>query len=224
MKAIHATGTPVVLVLLNGSAVAVNWAAEHVPAILEAWYPGEEGGAAIADVLFGDYNPGGRLPVTFPKSLAQLPPFEDYAMQGRTYRFSTETPLYPFGYGLSYTAFKYRGLRISRKKIALGKGVKVSVEVENVGKRAGDEVVQLYLRDLDASVPTPLLQLQGFARVHLAPGEKKRVSFAVTPEQLVVYSDQGQPMVEPGEFEVSVGGGQPGYAETLIGRFETLRS
>lgn len=220
LKAVHATGTPVVLVLLNGSAVALNWAAEHVPAILEAWYPGEEGGAAIADVLFGDYNPGGRLPVTFPKSLAQLPPFEDYAMQGRTYRFSTETPLYPFGYGLSYTTFKYRGLRISRKKIAQGKGVRVSVEVENVGQRAGDEVVQLYVRDLDASAPTPLLQLQGFARVHLAPGEKKRVSFALKPEQLVVYDDRGQPLVEPGEFEVSVGGGQPGYAETLIGRFE----
>ena len=128
LKAVSATGKPVVLVLLNGSALAVNWADENVPAILDAWYPGEEGGTALADVLFGDYNPGGRLPVTFYKSVAQLPPFEDYKMEGRTYRYFKGEPLYPFGFGLSYTKFKYDNLKLSADKVKAGEGVRVSVK------------------------------------------------------------------------------------------------
>src|SRR5205807_10404798 len=144
---------PVVLMLLNGSALAVNWANDHVPAILDAWYPGEEGGTAIADVLFGDYNPGGRLPVTFYKSVDQLPPFTDYRMQGRTYRYFKGDPLYPFGFGLSYTKFKYDNLRLSAKTIKAGEGLRVSVDVQNIGDRAGDEVMQLYVTDVAATVP-----------------------------------------------------------------------
>src|SRR4030095_11662301 len=139
IKEVHALGKPVVLVLLGGSALAVNWANDNVPAILDAWYPGEEGGTAIADVLFGDYNPGGRLPVTFYKSIAQLPPFTEYGMQGRTYRYFKGEPLYPFVFGLSYTSFKYGGLKLSAGKVKAGAPVKVSVDVTNTGGLAGDE-------------------------------------------------------------------------------------
>jgi beta-glucosidase len=174
LQRVSALGKPVVLVLLNGSAVAVNWAREHVPAIVELWYPGQAGGAALADVLFGDYNPAGRLPVTFYKSEDQLPPFDDYSMKGRTYRFFEGEPLYPFGYGLSYTAFTYRNLRAPDEARA-GSPVKVSVEVENSGKRDGEDVVQLYVKH-----PGVVRELQGFERVMLRAGEKKTVSFTVT--------------------------------------------
>jgi beta-glucosidase len=159
LRAVSATGKPVVLVLLNGSALAVNWASENVSAIVEAWYPGEEGGTAIADVLFGSYNPGGRLPVTFYESVGQLPAFEDYSMQGRTYRYFKGDPLYPFGFGLSYTTFKYENLKLSAQKIRAGESVAVSVTVANSGDRAGDETVQLYVTDLSASVPVPIRSL-----------------------------------------------------------------
>jgi len=209
LKAIHATGTPIVVILINGSALAVNWANEHAEAIVEAWYPGEEGGTAIADVLFGDYNPGGRLPVTFYKSVDQLPPFTDYRMEGRTYRYLKEEPLFPFGYGLSYTKFRYSNLKVKPKKVAPGENVQISVEVENIGKRAGDEVVQLYLTDVTASVPVPIRQLQGFERITLAAGEKKIVKFTLTPNQMSLIDDDGKRVIEPGEFTVAVGGGQP---------------
>ncbi len=223
LKAIHATGTPIVVVLINGSAVAVNWAHEHAAAIVEAWYPGEEGGTAIADVLFGDYNPAGRLPVTFYKSVDQLPPFEDYHMAGRTYRYFTGEPLYPFGHGLSYTTFRYSNLEIKPTTIQAGETVTVAVEVENNGQRAGDEVVQLYVRDVAASVPVPVRQLQGFERLHLAPGEKKTVAFTLTPGQMSLIDDSGRRVVEPGEFEAAVGGGQPGYTvNVLTDRFEVI--
>ncbi len=143
-----------------------------MPAIVEAWYPGEEGGTAIADVLFGDYNPSGRLPVTFYKSIAQLPPFENYSMQGRTYRYFKGAPLYPFGFGLSYTKFKYDNLKLSAKTIKVGEGVQVSVEVQNVGSQAGDEVVQWYITDVAASVPVPVRSLIGMKRVSLRPRRK----------------------------------------------------
>src|SRR6185312_8704598 len=139
---------PVVLVLLGGSALAVNWANDNVPAIVDAWYPGEEGGTAIADVLFGDYNPSGRLPVTFYKSVADLPAFSDYSMQGRTYRYFKGQPLYPFGFGLSYSTFKYDGLKLGAKQVRSGESVKVSANVTNTSNRAGDEVVQLYVTDV----------------------------------------------------------------------------
>ncbi len=210
LKEIHAIGKPVVLVLLNGSALAVNWASDHVPAILEAWYPGEEGGTAIADVLFGDYNPAGRLPVTFYKSVDQLPPFTDYRMQGRTYRYFKGEPLYPFGFGLSFTKFKYDKLRLSSPKLTAGTELNVTVEVQNVGFRAGDEVIQLYVSDTSASVPAPIRSLAGIRRVYLRPGERRTVSFTVTPMQMSVIDDNGKRVIEPGEFTVSIGGEQPG--------------
>src|SRR5215203_3228866 len=179
IKAVQSLGKPVVLVLMGGSALAVNWESENVGAILDAWYPGEEGGNAIADALFGDYNPAGRLPVTFYKSVAELPPFDDYKMEGRTYRYFRGDPLYPFGYGLSYTKFSYGNLKL-KNKIKAGENLTVSVEVENTGTLAGDEVVQLYLTDTLASVPVPVRNLAGVERVFLKPGEKRTVSFALT--------------------------------------------
>ncbi len=174
LQQVSALGKPVVLVLLNGSALAVNWAREHVPAIVELWYPGQAGGTALADVLFGDYNPAGRLPVTFYKSEDQLPPFDDYNMKGRTYRYFEGEPLYPFGYGLSYTSFTYRDLA-APDEVRAGSPVKVSVEVENSGQRDGEDVVQLYVKH-----PGVVRELQGFARVPLRAGEKKTVAFTVT--------------------------------------------
>ncbi|MGQ9629403.1 MAG: glycoside hydrolase family 3 C-terminal domain-containing protein [bacterium] len=222
IKAIHATGRPIVVVLINGSPLSINWANEHAEAIVEAWYPGEEGGTAVADVLFGDYNPGGRLPVTFYKSVDQLPPFEDYNMAGRTYRYFGGEPLFPFGYGLSYTKFKYSNLRITPKKAKPQENVEISVEVQNVGDREGDEVVQLYVSDVSASVPVPIRQLQGFERINLAPGEKRTVRFTLTPSQMSLIDDEGRRVVEPGEFNVSVGGGQPGLGRAGGGETEVL--
>ncbi len=222
LRRVHALGKPMVLVLLNGSALAVNWAAEHIPAIVEAWYPGQAGGEAIADVLFGDYNPAGRLPVTFYKSVDDLPPFEDYNMEGRTYRYFRGKPLFPFGHGLSYTTFAYSGLRLSAERIAPGESVTISVDVQNVGERAGDEVVQLYVSDVEASVPVPIRQLQGFERIHLAPGETKTVTFTLTPRQLSLVDGEGRRVIEPGTFQVTVGGCQPGYEDFANGRTKVL--
>jgi len=195
-----AVGRPVVVVLLSGSALAVNWANENASAILTAWYPGGEGGAAIADVLFGDYNPAGRLPVTFYKSVDQLPPFTDYSMQGRTYRYFKGEPLYPFGYGLSYTKFVYSNLRSK-----MGDTVKVSVDVTNAGDREGDEVVQLYLTDVAASAPVPIRTLVGFERISLRPREKRTMTFTITPRQMSLIDDRGKRVIEPGEFMLTAG-------------------
>jgi beta-glucosidase len=211
LQAVSATGKPVVLVLLNGSALAVNWANDNVSAIVDAWYPGEEGGTALADVLFGDYNPGGRLPVTFYKSVDQLPPFTDYSMQGRTYRYFKGDPLYPFGFGLSYTKFNYDNLKLSANRIKAGAGLTITAEVKNAGSQAGDEVVQLYVTDVAASVPVPIRSLAGVKRVFLKPGEKQKLSFALTREQMSIINDKGQRVIEPGEFLLSVGGKQPGF-------------
>jgi beta-glucosidase len=211
IKAVHALGKPVVLVLLGGSALAVNWADANVPAIVEAWYPGQEGGTALADVLFGDYNPAGRLPVTFYKSADQLPPFEDYRMQGRTYRYFKGDPLYPFGHGLSYTTFRYDDLRLSAPRVRAGRGLTVSANVTNAGTRAGEEVVQLYVTDSASAYPIPVRSLAGLTRIKLNPGETRRVSFNIEPRQLSVIDDRGRRVVEPGEFIVSVGGKQPGF-------------
>ncbi|MCI0490989.1 MAG: glycoside hydrolase family 3 C-terminal domain-containing protein [Blastocatellia bacterium] len=212
LKAVHATGKPVVVALMSGSALAVNWADENVPAILEAWYPGEEGGTALADVLFGDYNPGGRLPVTFYKSVSQLPPFEDYRMQGRTYRYFKGEPLYPFGFGLSYTKFKYDNLNLSASRIKAGESLRINADVQNTGDRAGDEVIQLYVTDVSASVPVPIRSLAGVRRIFLKPGEKQSVSFTLSPTQMSVIDNKGKRVIEPGEFLVSIGGKQPGLA------------
>ncbi|MGE5530441.1 MAG: glycoside hydrolase family 3 C-terminal domain-containing protein [Patescibacteria group bacterium] len=219
LRAICGLGKPVAVVLFSGSALAVNYAHAHAAAVVQAWYPGQAGGEAVADVLFGDHNPSGRLPVTFYKSVDQLPPFEDYAMRSRTYRYFEGEPLYPFGYGLSYTRFAYSGLSITPEKVRAGGEVAVSAAVRNTGAREGCEVVQLYVSDLAASVPVPLRQLAGFARVRLESGEEKRVTFTLSPRQLSVITDDGRRVVEPGEFAVFVGGGQPGFAEGVAGRF-----
>jgi beta-glucosidase len=206
LKALHETGTPVVLVLLNGSALAVNWENDNLPAIVEAWYPGELGGKAIADVLFGDYNPSGRLPVTFYKSHKDLSPFVNYSMKGRTYRYFEGEALYPFGYGLSYTNFKYDKLKLSKDEIKVDEAIKVSVKVKNVGDLKGEEVVQLYIKDLVSSVKRPLKNLRGIKRISLKPGKATTVTFEITPEDLSFFdTDQHKKIVEPGTFEIGIG-------------------
>ncbi|MCG3149616.1 MAG: Beta-hexosaminidase [Verrucomicrobiae bacterium] len=201
LEALTKFSKPIVLVVTGGSPIDLTWAQAHCAAIVWAGYPGEQGGDAVADVLFGDYNPAGRLPITFPKSYDQLPAFEDYNMRGHTYRFMDAEPLYRFGYGLSYTTFRYSKLKI--------RGLTVSVAVKNAGRLAGDEVVQLYIRDIVASVPVPRRHLAGFRRIHLKPGQTATVTFPLRREQFACFDDAGQPFLEPGDFEISVGGGQP---------------
>jgi beta-glucosidase len=226
LQAIYETGTPMIMVLLNGSALSINWAQEHIPAILEAWYPGQAGGTAVAEALFGLTNPGGRLPVTFYRSASDLPAFDDYSMENRTYRYFTGQPLYPFGFGLSYTTFAYRDLQVVPEEVKAGDPVSIQVKVENTGQRLGDEVVQLYLKDVEASLPVPLLQLQGFTRIRLAPGERQTVQFTLTAEQMAFADEDGKWVLEPGEFKVLVGGQQPDQkispqpANVMEGRFQ----
>jgi beta-glucosidase len=209
LEAVTATGKPVILVLANGSALAVNWASQHANAILESWYAGEEGGTAIAETLSGKNNPAGRLPVTFYTGVEQLPPFEDYAMQNRTYRYFSGKPLYPFGYGLSYTTFAYSDLTLPRRAIKAGDSLTAEVTVTNTGAREGDEVAQLYLSF--PNVPgAPLRALRGFKRVHLKPGEAQKVSFALADRDLSMVSEAGEPIIAKGTYSVSIGGGQPG--------------
>ncbi len=206
LERIVGLGKPTVLVLMSGSAVAVNWAQEHVPAILEAWYPGQAAGTAIADVLFGDYNPGGRLPITFYRSVADLPPFDDYRMAGRTYRFFDGMPLYPFGHGLSYTTFAYDRLRSSSDTLRGDATVTVSVDVKNTGTRAGDEVVQLYVRHPRSAVPRPRRDLRGFRRVTLRPGETQTVEFPLAGPALAYWDpDAHRWVVENGPVVVELG-------------------
>jgi beta-glucosidase len=209
MQAIYDTGTPIILVLMNGSMVSIEWADENIPAILEAWYPGQAGGLAVANAIFGLYNPGGRLPVTFYRSKSDLPSFDDYSMENRTYRYFRGDPIYAFGFGLSYTTFAYRSLQITPETVPSGQPVTVQVEVENTGQSAGDEVVELYVQDKEASLPVPQLQLQGFTRIHLESGEKQTVEFTLTPEQISFADEQGQWVLEPGEFRLWIGGQQP---------------
>ena len=213
LKAVLATGKPVIVVLMNGSPVASLQAEEKAAAVLLAGYPGVEGGNAVADVLFGDYNPAGRLPVTYYRSVDQLPPFDDYDMTNRTYRYFNGEPLYPFGYGLSYTTFAYSGLEMPGKDAA-GSDVRVQVTVTNTGSMAGDEVVQLYLTDEKASTPRPLRQLTGFRRVRLEPGESRMVEFVIGAEQFSIINDKEERVIEPGWFTVAVGGRQPGQNGT----------
>ena len=208
IEALGETGNPLVVVLTNGSALGVNWAKQHANAILEAWYPGEEGGAAVAETLSGKNNPAGRLPVTFYKSVDQLPPFEDYAMKGRTYRYFAGEPLFPFGYGLSYTSFSYSGLTVPTAPVTAGNPVTAEVTVTNTGKRAGDEVVQLYL-EFPKVAGAPMLALRGFQRVHLDAGASQKVRFELQPRDLSMVTEAGEPIVAEGRYTLSVGGGQP---------------
>jgi beta-glucosidase len=222
LEAVTATGKPVILVLANGSALAVNWANAHVNAILESWYPGEEGGAAIAETLSGKNDPAGRLPVTFYTGIDQLPLFEDYSMRNRTYRYFSGKPLYPFGYGLSYTTFSYSDLALPKDAIGAGDPLTAEVTVTNTGKREGDEVAQLYLSF--PNVPgAPLRALRGFKRVHLNPGESKRVRFELKDRDLSMVSDAGEPIVADGAYTLSIGGGQPNTgAPEVTGTFRVM--
>ena len=208
LEALGATGKPLVVVLMNGSALAVNWAQQHAQAVLEAWYPGEAGGTAIAETLDGKNNPGGRLPVTFYSSTDQLPKFEDYSMKERTYRYFRGTPLYGFGYGLSYTTFEYSKLQLSSKTVKAGDALTVEAEVRNTGKRAGDEVVELYLTP-PASDVAPLRQLRAFQRVHLEPGAARTVRFELDARQLSEVDAAGKRSVQSGTYGIFVGGSQP---------------
>ena len=222
LHAVAATGTPVVLVLMGGGALAVDWAAGHVPAIVEAWYPGEAGGTALASLLLGDFSPSGRLPVTFYRSVDQLPPFTDYHMEGRTYRYFRGDALYPFGFGLSYTRFRYGDLRVSGRP-RTGRPARVSATVENAGPLAGEEVVELYVSVLGAAVPVPIRSLEGVLRVTLRPGERRRVEFTLAPRQLAVVDSTMRWVEQPGAFEVSVGGRQPGDVEGATSGVVTTR-
>ena len=208
LKAVKATGKPLVVVLMNGSAFSVNWVDKNANAILEAWYSGEEGGTAIAETLAGVSNPAGRLPVTFYKGIEQLPDFTDYSMQNRTYRYFRGEPLYRFGYGLSYSKFEYSGLKLSATQLKAGEDLTVTADVKNVSKRDGDEVVQVYLTF--PTVPgAPLRALRAFQRVHLKGGEVQRVSFTLGPEDLHMVNEKGDRVVAAGNYRLSLGGGQP---------------
>ena len=209
-----ATGKPVVLVLMNGSALAVNWADEHVKAILEAWYPGENGGTAVAEALAGDFSPGGRLPLTFYKSVEQLPPFDDYNMKGRTYRYFTGDPLYPFGYGLSYTTFEYSNLTFNKNSLSATDDLTASVDVKNTGKMAGDEVVEVYLTHPGVD-GAPLRALAGFRRVHVESGATQHVDVSIPNRQLSFVDPDGVRKIVSGQLQVWVGGGQPVSREGL---------
>ncbi len=208
VEAMAATGKPLAVVLMNGSALAVNWINDHANAILEAWYPGEEGGASIAETLSGKNNPAGRLPVTFYKGVDQLPNFEDYGMANRTYRYFTGKPLFPFGYGLSYTKFSYSGLTLPTQPVAAGQDLNAEVTVTNKGTVAGDEVVQLYLK-FPAVKGAPLTALRGFQRIHLEPGASQTVHFYLKPRDLGMVTEEGNPIVAAGDYTVNIGGGQP---------------
>jgi beta-glucosidase len=208
VEAVAATGKPLAVVLMNGSALAVNWVNEHANAVLEAWYPGEEGGAAVAETLSGKNNPAGRLPVTFYTGVDQLPNFEDYGMANRTYRYFTGKPLYPFGYGLSYTKFSYSDLNLSTADVAAGQPVGADVTVTNAGKIAGDEVVQLYLKFPDIK-GAPRVALRGFERIHLDPGASQKIHFDLKPRDLGMVTEEGDPIIAQGDYTISVGGGQP---------------
>lgn len=209
LEAVFQAGKPVILVLLSGSALAVTWADEHIPAIIQAWYPGAEGGKAVASLIFGEYSPSARLPVTFYRSSEELPDFSDYSMQNRTYRYLKSEALYPFGYGLSYTKFAYRDLQLDQTIINAGDNLTCTVKVKNIGSYNSEETIQLYLKDLEASVAAPQWQLSGIRKIFLHAGEEKEVQFSLTPRQMALINDEGKCILEPGLFEVYIGGSQP---------------
>jgi beta-glucosidase len=209
LEAVKATGKPLIVVLMNGSALSVNWANEHANAILEAWYPGEEGGTAIAQTLAGVNNPAGRLPVTFYKSVEDLPPFDDYSMSNRTYRYFKGTPLYPFGYGLSYSKFEYSNLKLSAKQLPAGTPLTVDADVKNRSQRDGDEVAEIYLH-FPNSPGAPIRALRGFARVRVPAGETAHLQLTLDPRALSHVNPAGEHIITPGSYRLSIGSGQPG--------------
>ena len=206
VKALLATGKPVIVLLFNGRPLSINYVSQHVPAILECWYLGQETGHAVADVLFGDHNPGGKLPITIPRSAGHLPAFYNHKPSARRgYLFDEVSPLYPFGYGLSYTSFALKNVRLARKRIRRNGSTRVLVDVTNIGNRAGTEVVQMYIRDRVSSVTRPVKELKGFRKITLAPGETKTIALEITAESLAFYDVDMKYGVEPGEFEIMVG-------------------
>jgi beta-glucosidase len=211
LEAAKATGKPLVVVTLTGSPINLSWAKEQADALLVAWYPGQSGGRAIANVLTGKVNPAGRLPLTFYRGVDDLPPFGDYGMKGRTYRYYAGTPVYPFGYGLSYTSFAYAPLAVAKAKGGAETGVKVTTQITNTGNRAGDEVAQLYL-DFPEDPGAPRLALRGFKRVSLKPGETERLDFDLSPRDLSAVTVDGRRRVLSGKYRVTIGSGQPGTA------------
>jgi len=222
LGALKGSGKPLVVVLMNGSALAVNWANDHANAILDAWYSGEEGGTAIAQTLAGVNNPAGRLPVTFYKGLEQLPEFEDYAMKNRTYRYFTGEPLYPFGYGLSYSKFEYGSMKLSASDLEAGNPLDVEADVKNIGKLDGDEVVELYI-GFPKLAGAPLRALRGFTRLHLNAGEQRHVKFTLSPRDLSYVNESGDRLMAAGDYLITVGGGQPGTAAPKTEAHLTIR-
>jgi len=221
LKALKEVGKPIVLVLVNGRPLSIKWEEENIPAILEAWYPGEEGGNAIADVIFGDYNPGGKLPISFPKDVGQIPVYYNRKPSAFSEYLTMDTkPLFPFGHGLSYTTFEYSDLKITPEKVLPGGYVDISFKVKNTGNIDGDEVVQLYIHDEWASVERPVKELKGFKRIHLKAGEEKKVTFRLFTEQLAFYDEAMRFVVEAGTFEVMVGSSSEDIR--LTGKFEVL--
>ena len=227
LKALRKNNTkPIVAIITGGSPINLSEVHELADAVLMVWYPGEEGGNAVGDVIFGDVSPSGRLPITFPRSLDQLPAYEDYSMEGRTYRYMEKNPMYPFGYGLSYSSFKYSDIKLSSRKIKINTPVDVKVTVTNTGNYEGEEVVQLYITDMEATVRVPLYSLKSFKRVSLKPGESKTIKFIVTPEMLMLVNENGESILEQGEFKITVGGslpcirseelGIPGHMEAVL--------
>ena len=208
---------PIVLVLTGGSPIDISEVEDLVDAILFIWYPGEEGGNAVGDVIFGDANPSGHLPITFPASIDQLPPYDDYSMTGRTYRYMTKVPMFPFGFGLSYSTFSYSIEGATSREMNKDEEVQLSVSITNEGKVAGEEVVQLYVTDMEASVTVPLSSLKDFKRVYLEPGESREVAFTITQKMLEIVNGQGESILEPGEFKITIGGASPGPRSIELG-------
>ncbi|GHA36723.1 glycosyl hydrolase [Salinimicrobium marinum] len=208
---------PLIAVITGGSPMNLQEVHELADAVLLVWYPGEEGGNAVADVIFGKVSPSGRLPITFPKSLDDLPPYEDYSMEGRTYKYMDAEPMYPFGYGLSYTNFDYSDVRLSEKRIRKGKSLNATITVKNSGNTRSEEVVQLYVSDLEASVRAPKYQLFGVKRVALEPGASEEIQFKITPEMMELVNDEGERVLESGNFKIYLGGSSPGNRSTELG-------
>jgi len=229
VETIHAVGKPVVVVLLCGRPMSISWLAENVPVILVAWHPGVQGGSSVADCLFGDYNPSGKLTTSFPRSAGQIPIYYGHKNTGRppkaAVRWTSKyidipwTPLFAFGYGLSYTTFEYSNLTVSPSKVSTGQSVTVAADIKNTGTRSGEEVAELYIRDLVASATRPVRELKGFQKVHLDPGQTKTVSFTLVPEHLAFYDVNMHWVVEPGQFNVWVG---PNCMEGLEASFEVI--
>lgn len=218
LKTIRSKRTgPIILVVTGGSPVSLIEVEDLVDAILFVWYPGEQGGNAVADIIFGDANPSGRLPITFPKSVEQLPPFDDYNMKGRTYRYMEQEPEFTFGFGLSYTTFEYSNMKLISTEVLNGTPVDIEVDVKNTGKVDGTEVVQLYISDLQASVNVPFYALKSFKRVELKSGETKTVKFTVTPDMMTLINNDGEKILEPGEFKITVGGASPSERSVALG-------